>query len=61
VLVYVDKRAYTDKAVGRRLRASRWGKAKGRSPVPWEVWGLRPVSGRDGGGESPDRTIAYLI
>ena len=63
-LVYVDTRTHTDKAVGRRLRASGWGKAKGRSPVPWEVWGLRPAwpngpVGTEGG--SPDPTIAYLI
>jgi len=44
VLVYVDTRGPRHKggAVGRGLRASGWGKAKGRSPLPWEVWELRP-------------------
>jgi len=37
---------------------------KGRSPVPWEVWELRPgwpkcPVGTEGG--SPDRTMDYLI
>jgi hypothetical protein len=35
------KRPHGTGAVGRGLRASGRGRAKGRSPLPWEVWGLR--------------------
>ena len=46
----------------RGLRASGRGKAKGRSPVPWEVWELRPKcpAGTEGGKPRPDYCLPNL-
>ena len=46
-------------------KLSGWGKAKGRSPVPWEVWELRPAwpkcpVGTEGGKPRPDNGLPNL-